>query len=211
MKTKAGKTAIAICILGVLVSFAVIYAVRFRSAGAVQQVLADAGKFKLGSALGMERAGFSGQPMVLVFANPDSPDWPSLSACLQSPEVEAEMALFTGILVDERFEPGVEAVLRERDGFRVVVRGLSGAFLGGLKDGSDCLTLSSLLKSIRERSISPPVKSPIYTRLLENPDPIDALLFNGERAKAEKFVGFLKEFEGEKSPAAIQAQARLSQ
>ena len=126
--------------------------------------------------------------------------------------MEAEIsAFFTGVLVDARTEPEVEAVLRQRDGLQVVIRELSGAFLGGLPQGFQCSALVNLLSAVRMRSLAAPEKSPIYAALLDSAAPIDDLIQKGEAEKANKFVELLNEFEGKNSPASLQAQARLGQ
>ena len=111
------------------------------------QALPDSGKFRAGSALGEERAGFSGRTVVQVFATAGTVEWSSIDACLKSAAIEAQMGFFTGVLVDEAAEPTVEATLRERDGLRVVVRDLSGAYLGGLAAGFSCEDLAAPLES----------------------------------------------------------------
>jgi hypothetical protein len=181
-----------------------------RPGAAGAQALPDAGPFRVGSELGEERAGFSGRPKVLVFASAEAPDWPAIAACLQSAAAAEAMGAFTGVLVDERAEPEVESVLRERDGLRVVVRSLSGGFLGGLKGGFACEELAALLRRIRAAAASDPEKSPIYASLLESPAAIDSLIDGGEAAQAEKWVGFLEELEGAASPAVQAARSRLA-
>ena len=172
------------------------------------QALADVGSFRVGHELGLERAGFSGRPMVIVFASADSPDWPAIQACLQSSEVAAEIASgFTGVIVDETAEPKVEPSLRES--FRVIVRGLHGAMLGGLKAGFACADLSALLKQVSATANSPPEMSPIYARLLESSGAVDALNESGASVGAAKYVEFLRELEGAESPAVKAAEARL--
>jgi hypothetical protein len=177
--------------------------------GAAAQAMPDVGRFKAGSELGMERAGFSGRAMVQVFAQAGTPEWTGISECLASAEVEAEMHFFTGVLVDEAVEPNVESVLRERDGLRVVVRGLNGAVLGGLPVGFTCAELASLLRSVRQRTIAQPEPSPIYANLLESAAPITDLIQRGEAGRAAKFVDFLKEIEGATSQAVRSAEAVL--
>jgi hypothetical protein len=169
------------------------------------------GKFKVGSAVGMERAGFSGRAMVQVFTTADDPNWPTISSCLQNTEVEAEMASFVGVLVDARAEPSVESRFRGKHGLQLILRGVNGAFLGGLKTGFQCGDLIALLRAIRA-SMNPEIeKSPIYTSLMLSPDAIDYFKSRGQTAKAAKFVELLKEFEGDSSPAVQAAQARLNQ
>jgi hypothetical protein len=177
-------------------------------AGAVQQVLSDVGRFRVGAELGQERAGFSGLPLLYVFANPDDPNWGNVQACLQDFAIVEELASFTPILVDARTDTETEIALRER-GFQMVVRRLSGKVMGMLPVGFECAELLELLQLIPSQMIVTPQKSPIYARLLESPDVIDAMLQQGERNQAEKFVGFLREFEGEASPAVQAAEARL--
>ena len=212
MSQRAKRGVLAFFFLSILLGLVV--SVAFVGGGgrkARAQALPDAGKFRVGSALGEDRAGFSGRAKVQVFTSFGAPEWASLSQCLQSPQVEAEMGFFTGVLVDGAAELEVETVLRERDGLGVVVRALNGAVLGGLKAGFTCAELVELLHSIRANATGEAEKSPIYADLLESTAPIDALLLNGERAKAEKFVGFLKEFEDPQSAAVKNAEARLKQ
>ena len=156
-------------------------------------------------------AGFSGLPKLMVFASPNDPGWTALQVCLVDPVLEAELSAFTPVLVDERVDFLTEATLRQRDGLRVVVRGLNGKFLGGLPVGFRCDELLALLQSIRADTTMAPDKSPIYSVLLRTPEPIDSLLNQGERATAEKVVDFLREFEGAGSPAVAAAESRLSQ
>lgn len=182
-----------------------------RGTAATAQVLPDLGAFRVGSELGEERASFSGRPKVQVFATAEPAEWTALSSCLESPQVEAEMGVFTGILIDEAAEPTVEDTFRERDGLRVVVRALNGGFLGGLPQGFTCDDLVGLLRSLRQDDPSEPERSPIYANLLESPAVIDYLSEKGERARAERFVALLEEFEGATSPAVQAAKARLGQ
>ena len=68
MSRNAGRAIGATCVLGVAAGIGLlIYSVR---QGAVprREAMPDVGKFRAGSALGEERAGFSGRPQVLVFA-----------------------------------------------------------------------------------------------------------------------------------------------
>lgn len=180
-------------------------------AAAPAQVVSDVGKFRVGSVFGEERAGFSGRALLEVFVSPNLSDWPEVAACLQSPGVEAELGFFTPILIDEQAEPKVKVVFRERDGLRVVVRSISGGFLGGLPAGFSCDDLVGLLRSIRELSKAEPRKSPIYSVLLQSPAVIDDLIANKERAKAARFVELFRELEGPSSPAVTAAEARLHQ
>jgi signal recognition particle subunit SRP54 len=46
---------------------------------------------------------------------------------------------------------------------------------------------------------------------IKRPAAIDQLIGEGKRDHAVKYVGYLKDFEGENSPAVLQAQARLNQ
>src|SRR5687767_9457694 len=97
-----------------------------RGTAATAQALPDLGAFRVGSALGEERAGFSGRTKVQVFATAESAEWTVISSCLQSAEITNEMYFFTAVLIDEAAEPEVEQVFRERDSLRVVVRSLNG-------------------------------------------------------------------------------------
>ncbi|MBI4605205.1 MAG: hypothetical protein HY721_24840 [Planctomycetes bacterium] len=213
MSQKAKRGIAAMVLVGGLVGLGVYLAVASVSPAATAQALPDTGRFRGGSELGAERAGFSGKTMVTVFTSAAAPDWPAIAACLESAEVTALMdPYFVGILVDEALEPTVEEVLRTRDGLRLVVRGLNGAFLGGLPAGFTCAELVELLKSLRQRIFFEPEKSPIYANLLERPEAVvDAMALQGEAVKAAKFVAFLEELEGAASPAVLAAKARLGQ
>jgi hypothetical protein len=209
MNGKMGRVVVACCVLCAAAGGVAFMIMRTGGVRAAPQVLADVGRFRVGAALGEERAGFSGLPKLQVFASADDPAWSTIQACLTSAAVEAELSFFTPVLIDERLEPEVEQVLHERDGLRVVVRGLNGKFLGGLPAGFRCDELVEILRSIRANTIMAPDKSPIYSLLLQTAEPIDSLLNEGQRAAAEKFVGFLSEFEGASSPAVLAAEARL--
>ena len=171
--------------------------------------LTDVGKFRVGSHLGDERAGFSGRPKLQVFTTTADPELAVIAACLQSAEVESELHFFTPILVDGAQEPEVEKLLRQRDNLRVIVRALHGGFLGGLPAGFTCADLVHLLKLIQAHSNGPPEKSPIYALLVAEPEAIDGYLDAGEKDRALRFVELLREFEGEDSPAVAAVEARL--
>jgi hypothetical protein len=209
MKSKSGRVIVACGVLAAVTGL-LIYAFIAKGAGAAAQALPDTGRFKVGSTLGEERAGFSGRPKVQVFASAGSPDWPAISTCLQSAELEAEMGSFVGVLVDAGLEPQVEAAERQRDGLQVVVRSLGGGFLGGLRAGFTCAELVNLLRVIRANSNPEVEKSPAYASLLDSPDLVDYLEAQGKGGDAAKFVDFLKEFEGASSPAAVAAESRLN-
>ena len=212
MSKMAKRRCAGLAVLGVFL-VVVGYLAFSRSAGTQEpgDVVAprDVGKFRVGSALGEERAGFSGRAQVLVFTTADAKDWPAISACLESTAVEAEMNFFTGVLVDEVAEPGVERVFRERDGLRVIVRGLGGGFLGCLPAGFACQEFVDLLRAVRLSATSAPEKSPIYVNLLESTAVLDDLIAKGKRSDAAKYVGLLEELEGSLSPAVQAAKAKL--
>jgi len=172
--------------------------------------LPDAGRFRVGYALGEKRAGFSGRPMVMIFTNSGAPEWPSIKACIEDPSLEAEMDVFTGILVNDLQEPTVEQVLREQ-GLRVVVRSLNGGFQGGLHAGFSCQDLIERLRAIRKNMGGIPEKSPIYAVLLEQPVAVvgDLVIKYGCETAA-MYVSFFEEFEGESSDQAEAARAELN-
>jgi hypothetical protein len=209
MNGKTGRFVVACCVLFAVAGGVAFMILRTGGVRAAPQALADVGRLRVGSALGEERAGFSGRPKVLVFTSATDPQWSAIQACLLSLSAEAELSSFTPVLVDETLDADEERVLRERDGLRVVVRGLNGKFWGGLPAGFRCEELLALLHSIRTEMIQLPEKSPIYARLLESTEPIDWLIQEGQLARAQKFVEFLAEFEGTGSPACTAAQARL--
>ncbi|MBI4257905.1 MAG: hypothetical protein HY619_03025 [Thaumarchaeota archaeon] len=182
------------------------------AAGAAQAALTDVGRFKLGAKLGEERAGFSGLPKIQVFANSSDPNWPAVQACLQEAAIEAELiGSFTAVLVDTSDPQEAQVELGARElGYQVILTALNGKFLGGLAAGFACRDLLALLRTIKAETVIRPEKSPIYARLLETAQPIDWLIQNSERAKADRFVDFLKEFEGVDSPAVRAAEASLN-
>ncbi len=214
MNSKSGRIIVASCVLLGLagcVAYALIPggAGGGAGAGAGAQALSDVGKFKVGSAVGEERAGFSGRSKVQIFTSSGDPNLPAISACLQSAEVEAEMEFFVGVLVDGAQEPQVEAMHREHNGLQVIVRGLNGAFLGGLPSGSTCQDLVKLLQGIRASSTREIIKSPIYNSLLLSAEAVDSLNQSGQAERAARFVNLLKEFEGAESPAVTAAESRV--
>jgi hypothetical protein len=211
MNGKTGRVVVACCALCAAAGLVAFMVVRTGGVKAAPQVLSDVGKFRAGAALGEERAGFSGRAKLMVFASAGDPGWSALQACLTNPALEAELSVFTPVLIDEQVDLATEDVLRERDGLRVVVRALNGKFLGGLQVGFRCDELVDLLHSIRANTTLGLERSPIYSLLMRTPEPIDALLQEGKRADAEKAVEFLIEFEGSGSPAVAAAEARLGQ
>jgi len=212
MKSKIGRIIVASCLLlGLAGCVAYVLIPGGVGGGAGAQALSDVGKFKVGSGLGEERAGFSGRPKVQIFTSTDDPNWPSIFACLRSPEVEAQMAYFTGILVDYQAESNVESIGTRQDGVRVIVRRLNGELLGGLPAGFSCADLAQFLATIRRSRSLDMEKSPIYASLMESPEVVvDDLKGKGEAAQAARFVELLKEFESADNPAVLAAQARLN-
>jgi hypothetical protein len=192
-----------------------------RSGAAKAQALPDIGKFRAGSVLGEERAGFSGRPKLQVLLDPGDPRLEEVAACLRSAEVEAALDSFTPILIDAgaESEAEVERVHRERDGLRVIVRGLDGGFRGGLREGFGCADLLGLLDAVRRHSSGPPEKSPIYALLVAHPEAIEVFATEDEvasggvgrsgRERALRYLDLLREFEGEESPAVKAVEARL--
>jgi hypothetical protein len=209
MSRKTGRAIAASCALGAVAGAGILIYTIAAGGGAAAQAMPDVGKFRVGSQLGEERAGFSGRPMVMVFASASSAEWLTISSCLESADIKAFMDHFTGILVEEAVEPEVEAVARTRDKLRVVVRGLNGAFLGGLPEGFACADLVALLEAIK-KTVPFVEKSPIYARLLESTEPLAALKQEGNGDEAQKYVDLLKEFEGAASAAVEAAEAELA-
>lgn len=208
MHSRSGRVIVASCALLGLAG-CVAYALIGAGGGAGAQTLPDSGKFKVGSAVGEERAGFSGRSKVQIFTTSDDPSWPAISACLQSPEVTAEMDFFVGVLVDAGLEPQTEGMHREHNGLQVIVRGLNGAFLGALKPGFTCGELVELLKAIHARANPEVEKSPIYNALLQSAEVVDFLNQKGEAQKAARFVDLLRDFEGAQSPAVLAAEVKV--
>jgi hypothetical protein len=209
MNTKTGRVVVACCVFSTLAGLGGFLALRTGGVGASQQAIEDVGLFRVGAMLGEERAGFSGLPKLQVFADAADPGWASLQACLTAPGLQEALAGFTPVLIDERADLETEKVLRERDGARVVARGLNGKVLGALPAGFTCADLLDLLIEIQANTLQSPEKSPIYARLLETTEPIDVLVSQGQAERAAKFVEFLAEFEGAQSPAVMAAEARL--
>lgn len=170
--------------------------------------IADVGPFKLGYQRGLERAGFSGSPMLFLFAGPKT-DLPTLQACVRAEPLAVLLRNFTPILIDGQTEPAVETDFRLRDGLEVVARDLNGKFLGGLPSGYTCDQLSAFLTAVLAERPAESEKSPAYSSLLESPALIAQLVGQGDLETAGKFVELLKEFEGETSQAAQAAEAQL--
>jgi hypothetical protein len=188
----------------------VLVVARIGSGGGAQAVLADAGRFRAGWTLGLDRAGFSGLPMAIVLADGADAVWPAQRACLEDAAVAAELGSYTPVLVDAAgLDPESELAEHWRRNNGAVVRALSGQFLGSLPQGFGCEDLVELLESAKTKLASAPQKSPIYVRLLESPEAIDWFVANGRRAEAEKYASFLREFEGAESPAVQAVDARL--
>jgi hypothetical protein len=209
MSRKTGRAIVASCALGAVAGAGIlIYTIAAGGGGAAAQALSDVGRFRVGSRLGEERAGFSGRPMVIVFASTSLPEWGTISSCLQGAEVDGFMDHFTGVLVEDAVEPEVEAVARTRDKLRVVVRGLNGAFLGGLPEEFTCADLVALLDAIK-KTVPFVEKSPIYARLLESAEPVAILKEEGKGSDAQRYVDLLRDFEGAGSAAVQAAEAEL--
>lgn len=219
MSAKAKRSLSVVVVLSVVgVSAGAILFLTFLSApGAGQEApaspLTDIGRFRVGSELGEGRAGFSGMAKVMVFARSSFTDAEraALASVLQSAEVEAALVGFTPILVDVEAEPTVEEGLRVQAGWGVVVRGLSGGVLGGLHESFTAREFVDFLDGLRFQASLSAEKSPIYGRLLETSAPISDLVAQGERQRAANFVDFLREFEGQNSPAYVSAREALGQ
>jgi hypothetical protein len=166
-------------------------------------------RFQYGYDLGRERAGFSGLPMVQIFVD-ETVDQAALDACLESPEVQALMPSFTGIFINSEDEDSSPRRLRRKGEHQVIVRAVNGKILGILPGGYTCAELLEMLERIPRSMIIQPMKSPIYQRLLESPDPIDQLIAEDKAERARKYVDVLAELEGKDHPAVIAAEARLA-
>ena len=209
-RTKRGLIAAILVAFGACLALGVVW---FQKTHANQEVpagqLDDIGVFKFGSALGEERAGFSGRTRVIVLTS--AREVASLSGCLRSLGVEAHMAALTGVLVDTEVEPEVESDLRERENARVVVKGLEGQILGVLREGYSCDELAQLLEAVTARMSGPPRPSPIYMNLLERPaDVARDFVSRGEAAVAAKYVQLLEELEGTANAAVQAARGELA-
>lgn len=171
--------------------------------------LADVGAFKVGSAVGEERAGFSGRPKVQVFISADDPTWPTLQACLASAEVQTAVAPFVGVIVDPKADPETEAILRQRGDHTVIARGLSGKLYGSLPATFTCENLTSFLNTLAASLPATPEKSPIYASLMDDQKALDGLIQAGAGEKANRFVELLEEFEGASNVKVLAAKAKL--
>ncbi len=187
-------------VCAIVAAGAVVCAALLGHRAVVAQAVVDVGHFRVGSALGEERSGFSGRSKVIVFAG---------SECLESPAVTAEMDFFVGVIVDPRAEPEVESYLREHE-HGVVIRGLQGQVIALLPDSYTCEELVGLLRFVRESSVRGPEPSPIYWNLVERPqEVVDDLLANDRGQDALRYAEMLEEFEGAGSPAVQTVNARL--
>jgi hypothetical protein len=178
--------------------------------GAAQVALADVGRFRVGSAGGVERSSFTGCPFVYVFLSPDDPDYAAVEAALKDARVATAMTHFTGVLIDTRdtSEDQVEEAWRKK-GWRVLVRSLGGPVLGGFKDAFSAEDLAQLLESIRRDRPKAFLGSPLYGLLKNLPEAIDRVVERQGRAKAEWYVGLMEEIEGSGDPGVGALKARL--
>jgi len=175
-------------------------------------VLPDIGAFRVGSALGDERAGFSGMPSVFVFASAHDASWPELRECLETAESAGALAGYTPVLVDsaDPFEDHVEPKLRA-NGAQVVIRNRQGRFLGALQAGFECADFVALLAAAKGMTTIPPQPSPLRTFLRQEPIAgIDSILARDGRERAERVAALFREFDGD-TGAVRAAEARLAQ
>ena len=172
--------------------------------------LADFGRFRVGAALGEERAAFSGLAKLTVFLDPASPERDFVEACVSDAAIAAELVAFTPVLVDasDTNDAAVEATLRAQ-GFQIVIRRMSGEFLGGLTVGFDCAELIDLLRAVRAGDSKPPARDELYRILLADPPSIDAVVADAGLERAHLAYEMLREFEGVESSIVQAVGARL--
>ena len=166
-------------------------------------------RFQYGIDLGRERAAFSGLPLLEIFVD-ETVDNSALDACLESPEIKALAAGFTGVLISPEEEASRPSRLRRKERHGAFVRAVSGRYLGILPPGYTCEDLRDLLERSLRNMFMKPRKSPIYAALLASPDAVDRLVEVKGLEDARKYVDFLAEFEGKDHPAVIAAEARLA-
>ena len=172
--------------------------------------LGDLGAFRVGAALGEERAAFSGFAKLTVFLDPASAERDFVEACLSDAAIAADLVAFTPILVDASAtdDAAVEATLRTQ-GFQIVIRRMSGEFLGGLMVGFDCAELIDLLRAVRAGDSKPPARDELYRILLADPPSIDAVVAGAGFERAHLAYELLREFEGAESSIVQAVGARL--
>jgi hypothetical protein len=173
--------------------------------------LADIGPFRLGVASGTERAAFTGAPFVYVFLDRSDSDLARASAALADPEVAQLMRGFTGVLLDAADEAArdTEPELRSQ-GLRVVVRALSGKFLGGIETPFGAEDLKTLLASVLRRHPHAAARSPLYSLLRTVPDAIARVVEAEGPEKAAWYVDLMAEAEGPESEAVVALRERIA-
>jgi hypothetical protein len=177
---------------------------------AAQAALEDIGKFQVGQERGIERSSFTGCPFVYVFLSPEDPDYAPLSSVLADSQVNAQMPNFTGVLIDTRNQAEAEVESEWRaQGFRVVVRGLSGGFYGGFNVPFGAQELSELLRSVIESHPRTIHRSPLYRLLRNLPEAIDKVLEKDGRPRAEWCLSLMEETEGRDAEPVAALRGRL--
>ena len=103
MQPNSGRVILACCVLCGVVGGLAFLAFRPDTEAQSEEpppptsTLPEIGRFRVGAALGRERAGFCGNPMLQVFTHAGDPNLAAIQACLASIDVAGELDLFTGL------------------------------------------------------------------------------------------------------------------
>jgi len=168
--------------------------------------------FVEGYETGHQFAGFTGRPMLLVFARASDP---ALTQVLRDCEADPRIAAllretFQGVIIDPAREPEVHALYGSLETTSLLVKDLRGphlCLLTSVEAPIDAKSVLALLESALPQVEV--VKSPAYTRLLEGTDLLDELVGKEERAEAARMVRLFERYE-KGSPAATECRARAT-
>ena len=167
--------------------------------------------FDLGTEAALERARFTGAPLLFVFLGPEDRALDAVRKAAAAPEVRAALPWYTPVLVDPG-DPAEAEVEREAraDGLSVVIRGLGGELLGGLKAPFEAEDLARLVLAVRGSHPWAPRPSPLWSLLRAEPEAIRKVAETDGRERAEGLVAEMALVEGEASEAVIALRAELA-
>ena len=151
--------------------------------------------FAKGYEEGLDLAGFSGRPMVLVFGDGRLSGWSEfLLACEADPALTSLLTQkFVGAFVDLAIETEVTSLYGVPPEGAILIKDLRGPLLGILEPEYTCNQLRDSLDQpakylVVERSL-------LYERLLEGPEILAELATEDKRLDAEKAIRCLRRFE----------------
>jgi hypothetical protein len=182
-----------------------------QSAGANQDATIASGSFRQGWDLMHRRAGFSGRPLLMVFANAEHGLDQVQREVFADERIQEAAARFSAALVNPDEIPA-EADFRppEADLPIVHARDVHGRCLGILTGAEvTAANVRDLLGRLSEVPLSAWPRSPLYESLLESAGALDAMIARGEFDEAKFVIDMLAELEPA-SEAAARAEERRS-